>query len=153
MDAASLLQSHQSQARPSGCWTLAAGQATTLRPRMPGLLRIAAGSAWITFDGPHAGPGNDRGDLVLETGATVAVTAGRRLVIESRDAQTPVAFDWDFVPERQAVPARTAVALAWRDLGWALGLGAAAVGRLVLGLGAWGLGALLPRGPGRRAAA
>ena len=37
----------------SGCWKLGDGRALTLRPTRPGVLRIAHGRVWITFDQAH----------------------------------------------------------------------------------------------------
>lgn len=148
MHAATLLDSHQSQGRPAGCWTLAAGRALSLRPREDGVLRIAGGAAWITFDGPHAGPANDQGDLLLAPGESLRVAAGRRLVLETHGS-APVAFQWDFAPQLQAVP----LAQDWAELRQAVGLALAAGGRLAAGLARLAWHGLRPGAPRARPAA
>jgi hypothetical protein len=85
------------QALPGG-WTLAPGAALTLRPSHPGVLRVADGVLWATFDGPHPGPFNDLGDHLLPPGAVLEVEAGQRLVIEPLDAVVPARFSWDPLP-------------------------------------------------------
>jgi hypothetical protein len=139
-----LLHSQQSTPRLPGTWKLAKGRAATLRPREDGLLRIAHGRVWLTFDGPHAGPANDLGDRILGAGEQVRVRAGRRVVIESCDSQVPVYFSWDFAPATHAVPVQ-AVEQSWCDLRLAIGLGLRAAWRLARALVALGAGSLLPR--------
>jgi hypothetical protein len=131
MHAATLLDSHQSQGRPTGCWMLAAGRALSLRPREAGVLRIAGGAAWITFDGPHDGPANDQGDLLLAPGESLRVAAGRRLVLETHGTEA-VAFQWDFAPQPQPQP--VPLAQDWAALRQAIGLALGAGGRLAAGL-------------------
>jgi hypothetical protein len=86
---------HQSQSAPtlSVCGTLLPGQAFSWLPREAGVFRVAQGGAWLTFDGPHSGPGNASGDHVLQAGQKLAVHAGQRLVIETWGAE-PVQFEW-----------------------------------------------------------
>ena len=74
-----------------------------------GILRVAHGQIWATFDGPHSGPLNDLGDHVVGAGEPIArCDAGQRLVVEAWDAQTPAYFSWDPLPLRAHAPARCA---------------------------------------------
>jgi hypothetical protein len=79
MTAQTLAQMHQSPraAALPGTWKLAPGRAITLQPASSGVLRVAHGSLWVTFDGPHRGPLNDLGDHVVEVGESVRLQ-GRR---------------------------------------------------------------------------
>lgn len=130
MDTAVMTRSQPSPRLP-GTWKLDQGRAITLRPREDGVLKIAHGQVWLTFDGPHRGPMNDFGDRLLGVGERVRVRAGARLVLESADRRAPVYFSWDFVPQEQAqaAPAQ-AVSQSWDDLCDALGLGLRAGWRL-----------------------
>ncbi len=58
MASQTLTQMQQSTSAPAlpGTWKLAAGRAITLEPREAGILRVAHGQLWATFDGPHSGP-------------------------------------------------------------------------------------------------
>jgi Protein of unknown function (DUF2917) len=67
---------------PAGSWKLARGRAVTLHDANGAVLRITHGRVWATVDGPHAGPANNRGDIVLEAGQRLTVPPGRRVVIE-----------------------------------------------------------------------
>ncbi len=62
---------------------LEGGRAWTLQPRHPAELQVSQGRIWATLDGPHAGPANDWGDLVLQAGDRLQVRAGQRVVIEA----------------------------------------------------------------------
>jgi len=73
---------------------LRAGRAVSLQPAQSSKLRLASGCVWATFDGPHHGPANDWGDLVLCAGDELTLGAGQRLVIESWRAGVPAAFNW-----------------------------------------------------------
>jgi hypothetical protein len=128
-------QSSSSLALP-GTWKLAAGRAITFQPREAGILRVAHGQMWATFDGPHGGPLNDLGDHVIGTGGELRVRAGQRLVVEAWDAKTPAYFSWDPLPARVPVtaPRLAQVLQPLSDLRLALALGAGAVGRLAAGL-------------------
>lgn len=94
-----------------GTWKLVAGRAITLQPSQHGVLRVAHGRLWATFDGPHGGPLNDLGDHVVEVGDTVRVAAGRRVVIEAWTCGHAAYFTWDPVPA--TAPVRR---LAFNDL-------------------------------------
>jgi hypothetical protein len=92
---------HQSLDAPtlSVCGKLRPGQAFGWCAREAGVLRLAQGCAWLTFDGPHVGHGNESGDHVLQSGQVLAVGAGQRLVIETW-GEVPLHFEW--TPKRQA---------------------------------------------------
>lgn len=84
--------------RCAGTWTLTPRQAMTLRPAGDGVLRVACGAVWATFDGPHQGPANDRGDRLIEAGESLPVRSGERVVVEPAHAATPAHFTWDPLP-------------------------------------------------------
>jgi hypothetical protein len=152
MDSRVMTQSQPSAFRLPGTWKLEQGRAVTLRPRENGVLKIAHGRVWLTFDGPHAGALNDFGDRVLGAGEQVRVRAGMRVVLESCERTLPVYFSWDFQwqPQVQPEPSK-AVAQSWDDLLGAIGLGVRAGGRLAGALVRLVGGAILPR-PAVRAA-
>ena len=81
--------------RPPGAWQLAPGQALTLRSAQGGRIRVARGGLWATFDGPHAGPANDRGDHLLEAGEMIAVQPGERLVVEPASRTASAYVEWE----------------------------------------------------------
>ena len=134
-----LNQTQQSNAPAlPGTWKLGARRAITLRPREDGTLRIAHGSVWATFDGPHHGPLNDQGDRIVGTGGQLRLRAGQRVVVEAWDAEAPAYFSWDPAPAPVVqLSRRTAgVVQPLADLRLAVALGAGAAGRLVVGLAA-----------------
>ena len=96
-----------SAARPTagiaGTWVLPPRQALTLQPARDGVLRVARGELWATFDGPHPGPANDRGDRFLRSGDSLELRSGERLVIEPTQAATAARFTWDPRPSRARV--------------------------------------------------
>lgn len=146
MTSLTLTQSQQSSLRLPGTWRLEPARAVTLRPREDGVLRIAHGGVWVTFDGPHAGPLNDLGDRVLGAGEQLRVRAGRRVVLEPVDRAAPAYFSWDFAPAPEPVrEPQLAVAQSWSDLQLAVVLGVRAGGRLVAAVIGLAAGALLPR--------
>jgi hypothetical protein len=138
-----------------GCWKLVAGRAITLQPNEPGVVRIAHGQIWATFDGPHRGSFYNLGDHFLGAGEKLNVQAGQRLVIESWPGagNDPAYFSWD--PASAAQPQRVAQASRWHEqvarpfaeLGVALAMAIGAFGRLVWGLA--GYGEFLVAGRGR----
>jgi hypothetical protein len=139
-----LSQTQQSlSATLPGTWKLAAGRAITLRPREAGILRVAHGQMWATFDGPHAGGPTDQGDHVIGAGGELRLRAGQRLVMEAWSARTPAYFSWDPlpVPARVVAPGLAPVLQPLADLRTALALGGGALGRLMAGLAsvAWDL--------------
>jgi hypothetical protein len=126
-----------------GTWKLAAGRAITLEPSEPGVLRVAHGQLWATYDGPHSGPLNDLGDRIVGVGERLSLRAGQRLVVEAWDTGAPAYFSWDPLPARVAVPTRrlARVIQPLADLRLALVFGAGAAGRLLAGVAglAWDL--------------
>jgi len=120
-----------------GTWKLAAGRAVTLEPREAGVLKVAHGQMWVTQDGPHGGPANDLGDVVLGAGEQVPLREGQRLVIEAWNHHgAPAYFSWDPLPvsPEAPVPVAAAVVQPLADLRRAGTLAAGAIGRLVTGL-------------------
>ena len=67
---------------PAGSWVLPAGRAITLDVTDASALAITQGRVWATFDGPHQGPANDLGDVILNAGERLPLHAGQRVVIE-----------------------------------------------------------------------
>ena len=124
-------------AQAAGCWGLEPGQALSLRPGEAGVVRIGRGRIWGTLDGPHQGPGNDRGDMVLEAGDALLLRPGRRLVLEDWGGAGS-AFSWDPVPAAPAVAQatrwRTALVRPAHELGVAVGRVLVAFGKLLAGL-------------------
>jgi len=135
------LPSHSStnSAVMPGFWELANGRALSLQPRESGVLRVAEGKVWATFDGPHCGAGNQSGDHVLQAGMQLAIQAGQRLVFEpfERTGQQAVFFEWapDTDPVRvRSVQSAPTVTQALRELRLALGMVGDALMRLGTGL-------------------
>ena len=90
-----------------GCWKLAPERAVTLNPTEAGVLRIAQGRVWATLDGPHQGPANDWGDVVLHSGEQLQLLPGQQVVVEPfGDAvNEPAYFSWEPSTARsKAVP-------------------------------------------------
>ena len=149
---------------PAGSWKLRCGHAVTLRDANAAVLRINHGSVWATVDGPHAGPANNRGDLVLTAGDRLTLQAGQRVVIEpwnsgAASAHEAVYFSWDPALEAAVLPlsaqqrapasSRMQVALLYplRDFGQALKMAMQALSRLIWGVA--GLSEFLVAGRGR----
>lgn len=151
--------------QPAGSWHMGRGHAVHLRGKEAAVLRITGGRIWATFDGPHSGPANNLGDLVLAAGEQLTVPAGQGLVIEpwGRAAQDTAFFSWDPLPAACADTAQNtaqntahvatlsrlqlAVGDPLRELGLALWLVAQALGHLAAGVA--GLGEFLVAGRGR----
>ena len=119
-----------------GTWKLAAGRAITLEPRDTGVLKVAHGRLWVTFEGPHHGRLNESGDHVLAVGEQLRLQPGQRVVVEGWNEKCPAYFSWDPLPAAQAVRrARVAdVMQPLADLRLALVFGAHAVARLASGV-------------------
>ena len=81
----------------AGGWVLPPHHALTLRSVEAGVMRVVHGRVWATVDGPHSGPANDLGDLVLQQGEAIEVRSDQRLVIEpwARCSNDPVYFSWE----------------------------------------------------------
>lgn len=119
-----------------GTWKLAAKRAITLEPRETGVLKVAHGRLWITFQGPHHGRLNESGDHMLGVGEQLRLMPGQRVVIESWNEGCPAYFSWDPVPVAKTVR-RTRledVVQPLADLRLALVFGGHAAARLVSGL-------------------
>jgi hypothetical protein len=155
MQTDALHEQQQSEPRPPGSWKLEGHRALTLVPREDGLLRVARGRVWATFDGPHPPLGVRGGDLVVDAGETLFVAAGERLVMEPARRDQDVFFHWDPLPQVQAVPVERwrAVVVPWRELRTALSATAVAASHLAGAIGAAGLASLPRRLPSPRIAA
>lgn len=142
-DLASVLAPMPASTEPRlpGTWKLAPGRAFTLRPTEGGVLRVAHGRLWVTLDGPHGGALNEQGDLVVETGESVRLRAGQRLVIEPWCRRQSAYFSWDPALQAARTPLWAGVTQPLADLRLAVLLGVGAAGRLAGGLArlAWGL--------------
>ena len=100
----------------SGFWKLAPERAVTLHPGEAGVLRVAQGQVWATLDGPHQGPANDWGDVILHSGEQLTLAPGQHVVVESfGDAvNEPVYFSWEPASAiAQAVPTEES---GWHDV-------------------------------------
>jgi hypothetical protein len=161
------LQSFSGADALSGCWKLGSGRALTLRPTEAGVLRIAHGQVWLTFDNAHQDDGVRGGDHFMGAGEELRLLPGQVLVMESWHAAnaSPAYFSWDPLPAAAGVAlarpsrhvlAQRAVSLPWRagvaqplrDLRGALGLAGVASGRLAFGLAGMLGAALLALLPG-----
>lgn len=89
------VQFTSAEGRPVGAWRLPPGQALTLKSAQGGRVRVARGGLWATFDGPHPGPANDRGDHLLEAGEMIALRPGERLVVESASRSASAYVEWE----------------------------------------------------------
>ena len=132
-----------------GCWKLAQGRALTLHARSGGVLRIAHGAVWMTFDNAQRDSGVRGGDHFLGTGDVLHLLPGQTLVMESlkAEAHSSAYFSWDSLPVStggavahsrpdllRSVATRGQVLEPLRDLRAALGLALGASARLVAGL-------------------
>jgi hypothetical protein len=119
-----------------GTWKLAAGRAITLEPRDAGVLKVAHGRLWVTFEGPHHGRLNESGDHIMAVGEQMRLQPGQRVVLEPWNDHCPAYFSWD--PVRVAQTARRTrmadVMQPLADLRLALVFGGHAVARLASGL-------------------
>ena len=68
---------------PAGSWVLPAGRVVTLDIPDASALAITQGRVWATFDGPHQGPANDLGNVILAAGERLSLHSGQRVVIQS----------------------------------------------------------------------
>ncbi|MEO8389103.1 MAG: DUF2917 domain-containing protein [Polaromonas sp.] len=127
----------------AGFWKLGVGRALTLRASQAGVLRIAHGRVWATFDGASQDIHARAGDHFLMRGESLTLRAGESLVMESFSTGHAASayFSWEPASVRVEVP-QEADAAGWRtgvlqplvDLRAAFGLAAGAVLRLGRGL-------------------
>ncbi len=129
--------------RLAGAWKLVPEHAVTLNPGQAGVLRVTQGRAWVTLDGPHQGPANDWGDIVLQCGQQITLLPGQHVVMEPYgDAvNQSTYFSWEPASDVQAVPSTEVAGLGhsllhpWVLLGRFLSSVVAAAGWLVAGRG------------------
>lgn len=136
----------------AGGWKLMPGQAISLRPGAPGVLRVVQGQVWATLDGSRPACGDVLGDHILQAGQQLAVRAGQHLVFETfaRANETPVYFEWTPLAAplyRRAERCRAALVRPLRDLAQALRMAGGALRQLLWGLA--GYGEYLTAGRGR----
>ncbi len=127
-------------------WQLAKGAVVTLHPRTAGVLRVASGRAWATFNPspwsprPRWNPEDDAGDVFVMPGMNLSLRAGQDVVLESWPAgdATESTLVWEAAAEgAHSSRWQQAVVEPLRDLGHGLALVARAFGRLVVGLGGY----------------
>ncbi len=127
-----------------GAWKLGAGRALTLHARQAGVLRIAHGRVWLTFNNAGQDARVRAGDHFLSRGDSLPLLAGETVVMESWGlGHAPSAwFNWDWAPAATGSAVAAPKPINWRaavlqpllDLRLALGLAARALGRLAHGL-------------------
>lgn len=128
----------------AGFWKLGAGRALTLHAAQAGVLRIAHGRVWATFDAASLDAQVRAGDHFLSRGESLMLQAGESLVMESFSAGHAASAYFSWEPIAACAPARLPAAqpAGWRagvlqplsDLRAAFGLAAGALGRLARGL-------------------
>jgi len=124
-----------------GCWKLGADRALTLHARQAGVLRIAHGRVWVTFNNAGHDLRVRAGDHFLSRGESLSLSPGETVVMESfgMGHASSAYFNWEPAAAAHPVPAkatgwRSGVAQPLLDLRLALGLVGGAVGRLARGL-------------------
>jgi Protein of unknown function (DUF2917) len=97
------------------CWKLVPDRAVTLRPDVAGVLLVSQGRVWVTSEGPHQGPANDWGDVVLRSGEALRLQPGQQVVVEAygEAVNAPAFFSWEPAPAAPA--AQRAVPVPWGD--------------------------------------
>ena len=140
-------QTQQSSGSPAlpGTWKLAAGRAITLEPHEAGVLKVAHGQLWATYDGPHGGALNESGDHFVGVGEQIRLGAGQRLVVEAWNDHAPAYFSWDPLPAPVHAPRLVRLVQPLADLRLALALGAGALARLLAGVAGLALELVAPR--------
>ena len=127
----------------AGFWKLGTGRALTLRASQAGVLRIAHGRVWATFDHASQDIQVRAGDYFLGRGDSLSLRAGESLVMESFSAGHAASayFSWEPTAACAEVT-QLAEPSSWRagvlqplvDLRAAFGLAAGALRRLGRGL-------------------
>lgn len=126
----------------AGFWKLGSGRALTLRASQAGVLRIAHGRVWATFDSASQDIHVRAGDHFLGRGESLSLRAGESLVIESFSAGHAASAYFSWEPAACAEVAHMQEPSGWRvgvmqplvDLRAAFGLAGSALGRLARGL-------------------
>ncbi len=82
------------------CWKLVPDRAVTLLPDGAGVLRVSRGRVWATLNGPHQGPANDWGDVVIRSGEHLTLLPGQQVVVEvyGEAVNEPAYFSWEPMP-------------------------------------------------------
>lgn len=140
------LSARHAPAEICGGWKLPAGQAISLRPDTPGLLRVARGQVWATVDGARGASAQALGDHFLRAGESLPVDADRHLVLETAGSGG-ADLVWSSREAPQADTRHATVLAPMQDLRRALSMALHALGRLVTGLA--GYGGYLVAGRGR----
>lgn len=98
------------------CWKLVPERAVTLHPDAAGVLRISQGRVWATVEGPHQGPANDWGDVVLHSGEQLQLFPGQQVVVEAygEAVNEPAYFSWE--PTTAEAAAGASAARPWGDV-------------------------------------
>lgn len=142
----SCINDEQDHQAVTGAWRLPSGQALSLWPQRPALLRVRHGRVWATLGVAGVRVPGELGDHFLDAGDCLHVPAGARLVLEAMappgEAAMAAQFDWTEAAQAhvplEATRFERDVLMPWRELGAASGQAARAVGRLLCGLLAHG---------------
>jgi hypothetical protein len=119
-----------------GAWKVVSGRAIALKSRESGMLRVARGSIWATFDGPHKGVLNDLGGLMLHPSQQLALAHGERRAVESWKGAADPYFWRNWQPLKARAPEEwLTTARALEDLRLAFGLAGGAFRRLLWAMG------------------
>jgi hypothetical protein len=121
-------------------WTFSSDRAVMLGAQSGGFLQVDKGTVWLTLDGPHQGPANDWGDLVLRSGTRIHLMAGQQVVLEpyQRAANEPTGFSWEpDAPAAVPLAHAGAVAAGWRKAGAVLARLGRALGQCLAPAPTW----------------
>lgn len=119
-----------------GAWKVVSGRAIALQSQESGMLRVARGSIWAAFDGPHKGVLNDLGGLMLHPSQQLALARGDRRVVESWNRTADPYFWRNWQPLQARAPEQwLTMARALEDLRLAFGLSGGAFRRLLWAMG------------------
>lgn len=97
-------------------WKLVPDRALTLRADTAGVLRVSQGRVWITGEGPHQGPANDWGDVVLCGGEQLVLQPGRQVVVEAYGEAVNEAAFFSWEPAPSGSRSHTVAAVPWGDM-------------------------------------